>query len=316
MSAHHSSTNQGHFGRTQSWLRRSLTTAVVAASSVNAIAANITVNSLLDDVFPDAAGAIAAPLTAPKCTLRMAIASANLDLPVGGATNGCVAGTGSTYQIAGADTILFATALANGTIMLDATQAMNVGTIVNNVGSILYITGPTTIDGSNANSITLDGGSLAATTTKRILSIFESAPSGETRAGSSIWVNLYLLNFQNARAESAPGGCVRSFENVRIFTSTFTNCISANTPTVSGAQGGALYMRAADGASSTFRPDARLTRVTFKGNKALAGGNTNLPHGGAFYLAGRMGNVVFTDVIVGGPNAGEGNVAEGGYGGG
>ena len=36
-------------------------------------------------------------------------------------------------------------------------------------------------------------------------------------------------------------------------------------------------MRAADNGSSTFRPDAKLTRVTFKGN------------------------VVLTDVVVGGP---------------
>jgi len=61
-------------------------------------AATITVNSLADDVFPDAAGAIfdsnGAPvvLASPKCTLRMAIASANLDVAVGGVTNGCAAG--------------------------------------------------------------------------------------------------------------------------------------------------------------------------------------------------------------------------------
>ena len=60
-------------------------------------AATITVNSLLDDMFPDATSAIfnggGAPVTlaASKCTLCIAIASANLDLAVDGA-NGCVAG--------------------------------------------------------------------------------------------------------------------------------------------------------------------------------------------------------------------------------
>ena len=73
-------------------------------------AATITVNSLADDVFPDGTGAIFdinnAPiaLASPKCTLRMAIASANLDVAVGGVTFGCASGSG-------ADTIVFDAAL-------------------------------------------------------------------------------------------------------------------------------------------------------------------------------------------------------------
>lgn len=308
-----------HVEHAKFWLRGAVVAAITAWGA-GAHAANITVNSLLDDVFPDAAGAIAVPLTAPKCTLRMAIASANLDLPVGGATFGCAASTSpaTTYVIGGADSIGFDAALANGTILLDATQAMNVGAVINNTGSILFITGPTTIDGTAATAITLDGGSSATITAKRILAIVEAAPSGATLAGSSIWVNLYSLNFQNARVESA-GACVLSFENLRIFTTNFTNCVATNTPTLTGAAGGALFMRAADNVSTTFRPDARLTRVTFKGNKALAGGSANNPGGGAFYLgsgSGRMGNVVLTDVIVGGPNVADQNYADGGYGGG
>ncbi len=71
------------------------------ASTAGAHAATITVNSVADDVFPDATGAIfdyaGAPvvLTSAKCTLRMALASANLDMAVGGATFGCAAGSGA-----------------------------------------------------------------------------------------------------------------------------------------------------------------------------------------------------------------------------
>jgi hypothetical protein len=319
MSTHQNSSGAGRLGRPKFWLR-GVVVAAIAACSATAHAATITVNSLLDDVFPDAVGAIAVPLTAAKCTLRMAIASANLDLAVGGATFGCAAAPSTTYVIGGADTIAFDPTLANGTILLDATQAMNVGAVINNVDNILYITGPTTIDGAAAVStnITLDGGSAAATTAKRILAVSEAAPSGATLVGSSIWVNLFSLNFQNARAETA-GACVLSFENLRVFSASFSNCVATNTPTVAVAAGGALFVRAPNNTTSTFRPDVRLTRVSFKGNKALAGGSTNNPGGGAFYLgsgSGRVGNVVLTDVIVGGPNVADQNYADGGYGGG
>lgn len=297
MSTRHHRSGTGHASRTKFWLRSALLTAAISACSTVASAATITVNSLLDDVFPDAAGAIPVPLTAPKCTLRMAIASANPDLPLGGA-----------------DSIVFDAALANGTLLLDATQAMSASSPSN----ILYISSPSTIDGRAAVSITLDGGSDVIATNKRILGISESPAAGATLAGSSICVNLYSLNFQNARVESA-GACVLSFENLSIFSANFTNCIATNTPTVAQAAGGALFMRAPDNAASAFRPDARLTRVYFKGNKALAGGSTGNPGGGAFYLrsgSGRMGNVVLTDVAVGGPNAADQNYADGGYSGG
>jgi hypothetical protein len=84
-------------------------------------AATITVDSLADDVFPDAAGAIfdinGMPIVLPslKCTLRMAIASANLDMAVGGA-NGCVAGSGPDLIVFAASLNL--TAATPGTITL------------------------------------------------------------------------------------------------------------------------------------------------------------------------------------------------------
>ena len=292
--------------------------------SASAQAATITVNSLLDDVFPDAAGGISVPLTTAKCTLRMAIASANLDLPVGGATFGCPASTtpATSYVTGGADNIVFDAALANGTILLDATQAMNVGAFTNNTGSILVVTGPVAIDGTAATAatrITLDGGLLATNTSKRILAVSEVvASAAESRTGSSIWVSLLNLNFQNARVESA-GACVLSFENIRMFDVSFINCVSTNTPTVASGGGGALFVRASDNNALSFRPDVRLTRVSFKGNKALAGGSTSSPGGGAFFLGsgnGRLGHIYLSDVTVGGPNVADRNVADGGYGGG
>ena len=265
------------------WLRTILTGAALTATcwSASVPAANIIVNSLLDDVLPDAAGNITPALAAPECTLRMAIASANMDLPVGGATLGCAASTtpATTHVAGGADIIGFKPSLANGAIMLDATQAMNTASATN----ILYITGPTTIDGGAATAITLDGGSLTATPNKCILGIAEFPAAGASLAGSSIWVNLLSLNFQNARVESA-GACVLSFENLRIFNANFSNCVATNTPTVAPAAGGALFMRASDNAASTVRPDARLTRVIFKGDKALDGGSASNPGGGAFFL--------------------------------
>lgn len=139
----------------RTWLRTIFACAALTVTcwGTSAQAATISVNSLLDDVFPDAAGAIPVSLTAPKCTLRMAIASANLDLPVGGATNGCAASTTpsvTSYNPGGADYIVFDAALASGSILLDATQAMNVGTVVNNTASILYITGPLAIEAASA----------------------------------------------------------------------------------------------------------------------------------------------------------------------
>ncbi len=323
MRAHHHQAGASHATQAKLVLRNVLMAAAIAACSATAQAvAIITVNSLADDVFPDAAGAIAVPLTAPKCTLRMAIASANLDLPVGGAAFGCAASTTptvTTYVTAGSDVINFDPALANGTIQLDATQAMNVGAFTNNISSILFITGPLAIDALSVTRITIDGGSTSATPTKRILAIAEVVPSAaESRAGSSIWVSLLNLNFQNARVESA-GACVLSFENIRLFDVSFTNCVSTNTPAVATGGGGALFVRAADNNALTFRPDVRLTRVTFRGNKALAGGSTTNPGGGAFFLGssnGRLGHVVLSGVTVGGPTAVDQNYADGGYGGG
>jgi len=174
------------------------------------------------------------------------------------------------------------------------------------------------IDGTVATRVTLDGGSLATTTSKRFLSVAEGAPSAtDNRAGSSIWVSLLSLNFQNARVESA--GRLRTLvEKIRMFDVSFTNCVATNSASVTNAAGGALFVRAPDNVGLTFRPDVRLTRVSFKGNKTLAGGSVTNPEGGGFFLGannGCVGHVLLTDVTVGGRNAADQNLADGDYGG-
>ena len=164
---------------TEFW--RPFVTATVMAAGTSQ-AATITVNSLLDDVFPDASGAIfdvsGAPVTlaASKCTLRMAIASANLDLAVGGA-NGCVAGDSETLITSPprgvADVIRFSSAVT-GTIDVNVTKKMSEapavfrdltsGAPAPNTKSALVVTRPLVIQGNTASgvpTVTLDGGLLA-----------------------------------------------------------------------------------------------------------------------------------------------------------
>lgn len=104
----------------------------------------------------------------------------------------------------------------------------------------------------------------------------------------------------------ARGGCVLSVEKIRMFDISFTNCVATNSASVTNPAGGALFVRAPDNVGLTFRPDVWLTRVSFKGNKALAGGSATNPEGGEFFLGannGRVSHVLLTDVPVGGPNA-------------
>ena len=168
-------------------------------------AANITVNSLADDVFPDATGAIfdvgGAPITlaTSKCTLRMAIASANLDLAVGGA-NGCVAGDSESTvsQPNGyADQIVFASGLA-GTINVNVSKLMseapavyrnNAGAPAPNATSALVVSRPLNINGNFVGTmftpaITLDGGLLAsASTNGRMIIVSDGNHELDMRVG-------------------------------------------------------------------------------------------------------------------------------------
>ena len=125
---------------------------------VAASAATIVVNSVLDDVFVNASGAIfsdasyttSVSLASSKCTLRMALAAANTDTAIGGA-NGCVAGSGT-----GTDTITIG---VNGTIKLSQV-AMELAPLATTSPAtwILYTVGNVTITGPGSSLLTINGG--------------------------------------------------------------------------------------------------------------------------------------------------------------
>ncbi|TAG78819.1 MAG: hypothetical protein EAZ21_11905 [Betaproteobacteria bacterium] len=298
---------------------------ICIAVTMTAYSATLLVDSLADDVFPnhlgqlfDAAGNPVV-LTSQKCTLRMATVASNIDARVGNLDNtsttfyGCdaqVTTPATTFNSGGGDVINFAAATAGGTINLNSNKGMD----IDGAGEtfvMLWFTGPISLDGSAGSSsrITLDAA--ATPTTNRRIMRFQESSTNRFTAGTSAWAQVLSMNLRNARMEGA-GGCVFSNESVRFTDVEFSNCESA----VSGIAG-ALYVAASDNASTSFRPNVRLSRVTFKNNRAFNTGNT--AQGGAFLLGAnnaRAGHVSFTDVTVGGAQVGDGNIATGQYGGG
>jgi len=284
-------------------------------------AATITVNSLLDDVFPDATGAIfdvgGAPITlaASKCTLRMAIASANLDLAVGGATFGCVAGDSETLSTSpprgAADVIQFSTALV-GTIDVNVAKKMSEapatyrdltsGAPTPNAKSALVVSRPLVILGNTVSgvpTVKLDGGLLANPVVDgRIL----SASDGNNATDAPLSLN--NVAFQNARVVGAPGGCFMSNETVFLATSTFNNCVSEGDATVSGVGGAIAIYTQGSGNTPAMRPAVRMQSVTVTNSKALRGTSTlasdsgGIAIGSVFSLAGFAGNVALSSVTV------------------
>lgn len=283
-------------------------------------AATITVNSLLDDVFPDATGAIfdvsGAPvtLTASKCTLRMAIASANLDLAVGGA-NGCVAGDSETLPDSppkgAADTIRVASGLT-GIINVNVAKKMSeapavfrdaaTGAPTPNVHAALVVSRPLVITGnavSGVPTVTLDGGLLAnAAANGRILSIAD----GNNALDTPITVSNFA--FQNARVVGAPGGCLLSNETVFLSGLTFNNCVSEGDANLSGAGGAIAIFTRLQGVAPVARPSVRMQSVTVSNSRALRGSSTiasgsgGITIGSGFGFSGYAGNVALSGVTV------------------
>jgi hypothetical protein len=296
---------------------------VSLAAVISAQSAVLVVDSLADDVYPNHlgqlfdAGGNPVVLTAQKCTLRMATVASNIDARVGNLDTastqffGCDAQPSSTFSAGAGDNINFAAAVAGGTINLNANKGMD----VDGNGEqfvMLWFTGPISLDGSAGSStrITLDAA--ATPTTNRRIMRFQEVGSARNTSGTSAWAQVLSLNFRNSRMEGS-GGCVFSNESVRFLDIEFSNCESA----VSGIAG-ALFVAASDSASTSFRPNVRLSRVTFKGNRAINPANT--AQGGAFLLGtnsgGRVGHVSMSDVVVGGTLLADGNSATGQYGGG
>lgn len=227
-------------------------------------AATITVNSLADDVFPDATGAIfdyagaPAVLSASKCTLRMAIASANLDMAVGGATFGCTAGSG-------ADTVNFGA--LTGVIQL-ADRSMSVAPISPepvSITSILYVTRATTITGPGAATLAISGQNIP-TFGRRLITAGDGVDTSDTP------FVLSGLTLQYGRTIGTSAGCLFSRESITLTDVVFDGCESIGNATAGvypagGGFGGALGVGSPLLPTNVF-PSATLTNVVFKNNRA------------------------------------------------
>ncbi len=256
-------------------------------------AATITVNSLLDDVFVNASGAIFSDagytspvvLASAKCTLRMALAAANMDSAIGG-PNGCPTGSG-------ADTINFS---VNGTIKLS--QVIMEPTIVppppapptTPYSWLLFAGGNLTIAGPGSNLLTINGGGLSSGAAGLRIMVISNADAA-TDAPASI----SGLSFKEGRSVAsiaasggAAGGCVFSRESLTLTDVVFSACEAAGTGD-GGANnfsttGGALAMGAT--LVTDFRPNATLSNVRFLSNRTVHGtaGSTFTSAGGAAAL--------------------------------
>ncbi|MBK8739582.1 MAG: hypothetical protein IPM02_08600 [Betaproteobacteria bacterium] len=289
-------------------------TVCAAILAAPAQAATITVNSLADDVFPNGAGAIfdagGSPvvLGAAKCTLRMAIASANLDpLPgseVGGAAFGCAAGSG-------ADTIVFDAALGlastPGTITL-ASKAMSEAPAV--YGSpntaALAVSRPLTITGPGSTQLTIDA-NVAGNDGRRPLVVSDGVDN------TDFLFRMTGVRFYRGRTIDLSSGCMFTGESLELDDVTFENCESVGGATNSGF-GGALG--AGSVLAATVAPNITIANSKFLGNRAVRGtppftgvgpttDNRRPDNGAAFFGSGtrKVGAVTLTNVLFNGNSA-------------
>jgi len=236
-----------------------------------AFAAVITVDSLADDLFPSSTGTLVdlggSPVTsAAHCTLRMALAAANLNLPIPfGGSGGCVTGSG-------ADTIVFAGSLnlvtTPGTISLadrgmSEAPAAYVPALI--IQPALIASGPLTINGPGSGNLTIDGG-LPGNSGRRLL--LASDGSSALDAPFSI-SGVRLLR---GRAIEQSSGCMFSAETTMISDVIFESCESVGGPT-QGGFGGALGVGNVNTVGN-FRPDVTVSNVVFKANRSTRGTST------------------------------------------
>ena len=260
-------------------LRRAMAGAALCASTV-ASSAIITVNVLTDDIFPDATGALfdinGSPvvLGQPKCTLRMAISSANLD-PAVPITNGCAAGSG-------ADTIDFAASLnlttTPGTIML-ADKGMSEAPATYSPAPAIYpaliASRQLTITGPGSAFLTIDG-SVAGASGRRLLNASDGEPTVDRPFSIS---GLRLLR---GRTIDSSSGCMFSAESTTISDVIFESCESVGGPTAEGF-GGALGVGNTNTAGN-YRPAVTISNTQFVSNRATRGtGATRSEVGAAFF---------------------------------
>ena len=287
-------------------LERVAATAAIVVScfllgATAAQAATITVNDLADDVFPDSVGAIfdingsPVALGSPKCTLRMAISSANLDIAVGGVSNGCASGSGT-------DTIVFSAALnlatTPGAITL-ASKLMDGAPVVfspPNATSTLLASTPMTITGPGSAQLTIDG-SVAGADGRRIFGVSNGDQDVDFQFSIS------GLRFLRGRIVDSSSGCMFSRESVSITDVIFEDCESVGGATSVGF-GGALGVGNQTAGSAV--PTVTVTNSRFLGNRSVRGTNPGRPEvGGAFFGSGatKVGTVTLTNATFNGNSA-------------
>ncbi len=249
--------------------------ALLGASGA-AIAATITVNSLADDVYMNAAGqtfsdpALTVAVSPAYCTLRMALAAANGNFAVGG----CTAGSG-------ADTITFSGAASSGTIILSQVTMSEAPAVYGTSPPnwLLAISSAVAITGPGSGALTISGGGFSpGSVGRRSLLITDGVAATDTP------VSISGVRFKEGRSVPTPltgnpavavgssGGCVFSRESLTLNDVIFENCETsgygdANVNT--GSVGGALGMGAA--LATDARPNATLTNAKFISNRTVHG---------------------------------------------
>ncbi len=233
--------------------------------SGGASAATITVNSVADDVFVNSTGqtfsdaALTAPVSPTYCTLRMAIAAANLDAVVGGAA-GCTAGAGS-------DSIVFSVA-ANSTITIAQVSMDPAPAVVATSPTwLLFSNGNLTITGPGSALLTVNGGGLGVGAVG-LRTLVISNNDGPTDAPATITG----ISFKEGRHIGGGGGCVFSRESLTLTDVRFEGCEAIGSSPTNTVGGGALAV-AVTGAGDA-RPNATLSNVKFIGNRTVHGSAT------------------------------------------
>lgn len=247
---------------------------LLAASTAQA--ATITVNSLADDVFVNAAGAtfsdtaLTVPVVSTACTLRMALAAANLDLAVGGCTPG-----------AGADVVDIP---LTGTIEL-ANQSMDPAPVPSSATPswLLFAANAVTIQGPVSGTLVVSGASAGLASGKRIMVM----SNGNTTSDAAMAIS--RIRFEKGRSVGGSGGCVFSRESLTLTDVVFDRCESVGVAPTSGGFGGALGVFEANAAGNA-RPNVTLTRVKAYGNRVVRGTRTSRTEGGFATLGGGGSN--------------------------
>ncbi len=245
-------------------------------------AATITVNSLADDVFVNASGAtfsdvaLTTPIVSTSCTLRMALAAANIDTAVGG----CTAGSG-------VDTIDIP---LTGTIEV-ANQSMSAAPSAEpaTITYLLIASRGVNINGPASGTLSISGASLPSNSTKRLLVLSDG--DGTT----DIPMSISRVTFEKGRVVGNSAGCVFSRESLTLTDVKFDRCesVGVNTSTSGGFAGAlAVFVDASVVGPAYVRPNVTLLRVTATGNRAIRGTKTTRTEAGFAALGASTTNQV------------------------